>query len=354
MAQCTDNFGIILAGGSPPQTAFPLGVGSSLNALVSTINTVNTAFLTNSSAFVSAPGSPSPNQQGNGIWNRTVGGYADTKATSTSTLDFSHTVFPPAPGTGTCKGTVHQEYFGFQYGYDFSTLNIGKTGTNLHFGVTGGYFDSKSKDLTGAGPPPFAPTIFFPSGNFSGDIQVPFVGLYAVLTNGGFFADALVRFDFYRSSLSDPANGISGQGLNARGTGITTNVGYNIPLTSNWFIEPSAGIVLSRVSVDTFESPGTFAKSVGFFGTTFVVFGKGTVHFDDIESALGRASLRMGTTFSSGSLAWAPFVTASIFHEFAGNATATSEITAGGVAGGILNSSTSRIGTYGQFGLGRP
>jgi hypothetical protein len=161
-----------------------------------------------------------------------------------------------------------------------------------------------------------------------------------------------VRFDFYRSSLSDPANGISGQGLNARGTGITTNVGYNIPLTSNWFIEPSAGIVLSRVSVDTFESPGTFAKSVGFFGTTFVVFGKGTVHFDDIESALGRASLRMGTTFSSGSLAWAPFVTASIFHEFAGNATATSEITAGGVAGGILNSSTSRIGTYGQFGLG--
>src|SRR6476661_7874881 len=58
-AQCTDNFNFVgnLGGGNivPVSTLLPLGAGSSLSALTSTINTVNTAFLTSTSAFVSAP-----------------------------------------------------------------------------------------------------------------------------------------------------------------------------------------------------------------------------------------------------------------------------------------------------------
>ena len=75
-AQCTDNFNFRAANvPSPGQFApvsvlAPLGTGSSLSAFISTINSVNTAFLTNTSAFVSAPGRPQPDQQGGGVWGR--------------------------------------------------------------------------------------------------------------------------------------------------------------------------------------------------------------------------------------------------------------------------------------------
>src|SRR5262249_41166925 len=65
-AQCTDNFNLASTiagvGLQPVQRLVPLGTGPSLQALTSTINTVNTAFLTGTSAFVSAPGGPQPDQ----------------------------------------------------------------------------------------------------------------------------------------------------------------------------------------------------------------------------------------------------------------------------------------------------
>ena len=62
-AQCTDNFNYVpqssrCAGSA--QNAFPLGRGASIPAFLSTINTINTAFLTQTTAFVSAPGNPLP------------------------------------------------------------------------------------------------------------------------------------------------------------------------------------------------------------------------------------------------------------------------------------------------------
>jgi hypothetical protein len=72
------------------------------------------------------------------------------------------------------------------------------------------------------------------------------------------------------------------------------------------------------------------------------------LHF---ESLLGRASLRLGTTITSGTYIWQPFATASVLREFAGNVGAKSTITGGDFAG-TLSLSNDRIGTYGQFGLG--
>src|SRR4029453_2312061 len=92
-AQCTDNFNFRAANvPSPGQFApvsvlAPLGTGSSLSAFISTINSVNTAFLTNTSPFVSAPGRPQPDQQGGGIWGRVIAGTVETKTTSSGTLD---------------------------------------------------------------------------------------------------------------------------------------------------------------------------------------------------------------------------------------------------------------------------
>src|SRR5262245_52776311 len=93
-AECKDNFryyfnaeavpGFVLAHAAPMQNVVPLGVGSSLNALMTTMNTVNTAFLSPSSSFVSAPGGAEKNQFGGGVWGRSVAGEVDSKATTSA------------------------------------------------------------------------------------------------------------------------------------------------------------------------------------------------------------------------------------------------------------------------------
>jgi hypothetical protein len=391
IAECTDTFNtaFVPAGappgpqlGTPYQHAFPLGVGSSLNAVVSTMNTVNTAFLSPSSAFVSAKGGAEPGQLGGGVWFRTVAGVVETRSTTSGTIDVSKatTGTPGAqeplkaiPGKGTCNGTLKEEYFGYQFGFDLASLNVGGSGGNLHFGFTAGYFDSRSNDtssgLTTVKTFPgaaFPTTLVSPSGSFEAGTQVPFLGLYAVFTQGNFFADALVRHDFYVMDLSDPLNGLSGQGQNATGLSVGGNVGYKVPLPSNWFIEPSGGVIWSRVKVDSISTPGS---------ATFQFLNSGSVDIDDIDSVLGRASLRIGTTITATNIVWQPFVTGSVFHEFAGEATATSRIAGpvdsklsctgfglpGCPPGGFfvnsfrnqaLETSTTRIGTFAQFGIG--
>ena len=82
------------------------------------------------------------------------------------------------------------------------------------------------------------------------------MGIYTAFTKGNFFFDGQLRFDFYQNSLSDSANGLFGQSLNAHGQSVTANVGYNIPLGSGWFIEPSGGFVWSRVEVDPLNVSG--------------------------------------------------------------------------------------------------
>ena len=390
-ADCTDTFNtaFVPAGappgpqqGTPYQHLFPLGVGSSLNAVVSTMNTVNTAFLSPSSAFVTAKGAQGPGQLGGGVWARTVAGVVESNSTTTGTVDVSKarggTPGVPEPvgvitGKGACNGTLKEEYFGYQFGFDLASLNIGGNGGNFHFGVTAGYFNSRSRDTSDGlttvktFPGAFFPTtLTSPPGSFEADTQVPFLGLYAVFTQGNFFADALVRHDFYLMNLSDPLNGLSSQSQNATGLSVGGNAGYKVPLPSNWFIEPSGGVIWSRVKVDTINTPGS---------ATFQFLNSGSVDIDDIDSVLGRASLRVGTTITAGNLIWQPFVTGSVFHEFAGEATATSRIAGpvnsktsctglglpGCPPGGfflnsfrnqVLNTSTSRIGTFAQFGIG--
>jgi hypothetical protein len=48
-----------------------VGVSASVNALVTSINSVNTAFLTQSSAFIGSSANPRPDQEGGGVLART-------------------------------------------------------------------------------------------------------------------------------------------------------------------------------------------------------------------------------------------------------------------------------------------
>src|SRR5215471_14718976 len=157
-AQCTDNFNFFAVNVpvpghiAPISNLLPLGTGSSLSALTSTINSVNTAFLTTTSAFVSAPGNPQPDQQGGGVWTRTVAGQVETKSDTSATLTVPVPPNPaPATGTQNCHSTTRQDYFGYQFGHDISVLNFGGSGVNVNFGVTAGYFEARTRDTTPGG-----------------------------------------------------------------------------------------------------------------------------------------------------------------------------------------------------------
>ena len=324
-AQCTTTL-------PPAAGAFlPFVQSGAVNSLVSSINMVNTAFLTQSSAFVSAPGGPKPDQQGGGAWGRVIGGSVDTDSKSNATADLTAIFGAGATGTTNCSTTTRTDFSGFQVGHDISVLNGGGTGANFHVGVTAGYVQADAKDITAGS-------------TFSNSLDVPFAGVYAAFTTGGFFADAQVRWDAYQNNVTDPSLGFAGQQFNATGWSLTANAGYNVPLHSNWFIEPSAGIVWSTVNVDPLNVAGPAGG---------VIPAKVTI--DDIDSVLGRASVRVGTNITSGNVLFQPFFTASVFHEFADDVhTRVSANNFGGFVGPAITADiqTSRVGTYGQFALG--
>jgi opacity protein-like surface antigen len=345
-AQCT-SVGLNGLNAQAPVVAQAAGmavanVSASVGTLITSINSVNTAFLTQSSAFVGSPANPQPDQPGGGVWARGVGGHLSAGTTATAgNINFG----TPQQGSIVCNTRTLQDFAGVQIGTDFARLNV--NGWNLHAGSTVGYLGSRTQDATPG---------LDPAASFRGGLQIPFVGFYGAASYGGFLVDAQVRGDFFQNEASDDTNGLSRQLFNARGISLTGNVAYNHNLGSQWFIEPSAGVVWSRTRVDPLSVPGT--------GITGTPVGPGFVPpwvltVNDTESVLGRLGVRVGTTVTSGSMIWQPFGSASVFHEFRGTVTSslTSNFSALGPAFAPLPTlsstvTTGGVGTYGQFGLG--
>jgi opacity protein-like surface antigen len=314
----------------------PFASGGGINTLVSAINASNTAFLTQSTAFIGAPPNPEPDQLGGGVWARGIGGQSDFKSTATSTFSGSLGTAPLSANVS-CNTKTQINFSGVQIGTDVAQLNW--DGWNLHGGSTLGYLGANAND-------------FASGGSFSDTLQVPFVGLYGAATKGGFFVDGQARWNYYQNKLVDASNGLFGQNLDARGFSVNGNIGYNYGLPDNWFIEPSAGFLWSKVSVDPLNTSGTLVLATSS-GIAF----PGTVNINNIYSALGRVSLRVGTSFSTANWILQPFATVSGFREFVGNnsATVSTNPNITGInfplqLGGNL--SATNIGNYGQFGLG--
>jgi opacity protein-like surface antigen len=314
-------------------------VSASVGALVTSIDSQNTAFLNQSNAFIGSPADPQPDQPGGGVWARGVGGHvsANTMATAAN-ISFGG----PVQGSITCNTRTLEDFAGVQIGTDVARLNV--DGWNLHAGLTIGALGSKAQDGTPGLDPP---------ASFHDSLQTPFIGVYGAASYGGFLFDGQVRGDFFQSEVSDATHGISGQHFDARGISLTGNVAYRQKLDNDWFVEPSAGIVWSRTHADSLNVPGT-----GVLGTPV---GPGFVPpwvltINDIDSTLGRLSLRVGTIVKSGNVVWQPFAAASVFHEFQGTVASslTSDFSAMGVSQPTLSStvSTTSLGTYGQYGLG--
>jgi opacity protein-like surface antigen len=305
------------------------GVAGASNAITSVIGTVNTAFVSQGNAFAVGLPNAQPDQIAGGLWMRMIGGRVDNQATGTFTG--SVTSVPGVTGSITCNSNIRQDYGGFQLGQDLARLNLSGDGATLHVGLTGGYAQSETQDLGGS--------------NFNGAFQVPFAGVYATYTRGRFFADVLVRGDFYQMNLNAADASLGNQRLNAFGLTESTSAGYNIDIGNNWFFEPSVSGIHSSTKIDTLNVPGGWGNLFNAF-----TLPPGTIQFSNVESWLGRVGVRVGTNFTGGNVAWQPFATASVWHEFAGNTAAIYTAPQLGNTFGTL--SGSRVGTYGQYSVG--
>jgi hypothetical protein len=299
-------------------------------ALIGGINTANTAMLTQSTAFVSAPPNPKPNSEGGGAWVRGVGGNLDFK--SNSNIAFNVTAGgAPSTGVSGCATTLHQDFGGVQFGQDTAILNY--NGWNLHLGQTAGWIETHGDSSGGA-----APTV-------TSSTRAPFAGTYAAATNGGFFADALFRMNWYETALNSLPVNINNQKLDAHGVSFASSAGYHYDVPAgNWFWEPSIGIVWSSTKVDSLN-----VTALGTGAPPSVI--NGTVSFNNIDSFIGRAGLRFGTTAQYGSIVYQPFVALSVWHEFDANTSATFSAI-GAASASTASITTGNVGTYGQYSLG--
>jgi outer membrane autotransporter protein len=297
------------------------GSASAAAEILSSSEASNSIFLTQSTAFVSAPPNPKPDSQGGGVWVRGVGGEVQYNGSPTIT---SSIAIPG--GTGNCPSGFRQDFGGFQVGQDIAKLNL--MGWNIHVGQTAGYIGANGHSTGGdsaSGPP------------FGTATQIPFVGAYAAATNGGFFVDGLVRFNWFENTLNSPGAVLNDQKLDAHGVSASGSLGYhwNVP-NSTWFIEPSIAGIWSRTSIDPLNAIGVFPRV------------NATVQFNTIDSFIGRAGVRFGTTMQSGNVIYQPFVALSAWHEFEGDIQANLSVFGTPFASVTIPN----IGTYGQYSLG--
>jgi opacity protein-like surface antigen len=321
----------------PGQPGISAGLGVVASAIAGTASSVasslgneSTAFFTQqTSAFVAGARAERPDQDSGGIWARQVGGVVDTK--SETNLVASIPAIGVA-GTGNCTSRVHQTYYGVQAGADVARLNL-SGGWNLTVGLTGGYLESSAQDVAPAA--------------IRSDFQVPFIGGYAVATNGGFFTDLMIRREFYNITVNQPSFNLHSQEGSARAWSVSVGAGYNFGLADGYFIEPSIGLIWSRTAVDVVNGAGPVLLPIG-----------GAAAINDIESNIFRGTLRVGRNFTVGDMGWQPFGSASFFYEGAPKILTNFVGCAGCAFVGavpvtpLATAETSRIGAFGQLSLG--
>jgi fibronectin-binding autotransporter adhesin len=286
------------------------GVVSNINAssaagaaaqISSVLTSMNAGFFQNASPFTSGATEAGANKWSGGPWIRSSAGNftADSKS---SAAGFSQ------------DSRVSANYAGVQLGVDTGLFDIGGSGVSAILGVTGGQVNAEARDKKAT--------------LSKGTFKVPFVGLYGVVSGYGFTGDLQVRRDQFNSAITNDLAELRDQPLHARGLSFSGSLAYKIDIGS-WFAEPSFGLNYSRVKVNPLNvSPGI-------------------VTFRDIKSLIGRAGLRVGTTLEvNEKLVIQPFAIASIWREFEGSSLADFSVAPG------VPISTTRIGTYGQFGLG--
>jgi hypothetical protein len=306
---------------------FAVVTGINSNAIAQTsaaisgaIASIDSAFHQPASALVASASNSDPDHWTGGVWIRANAGE--------STVTSSGTAFVPNTGPVTVAVKTRTIFAGFQTGIDSGVLNIGSSGWNAHLGITAGEVTADATEQLGSGN-----KVHF---------DVPFVGVYGVATHGNLFTDFMLRRDFYDLRVTNPAAGEVNTGMHGDATNFNSSLGVNIPIAgTQFFMEPSVSISYTR---STFDLLPVFGGA-----------GPGSsLAFGPLYSFLGRAGVRVGTLpiMVSDNLVITPFVTYSIWHEFAGSARSVFSLadnTGGFTQIPVLST---RVDSFNQVGLG--
>jgi hypothetical protein len=303
-------------GGAQLARTLNLGAAAAPGASVmAALAAIDTSFHQSTAPFVVSPQSGDPDKWTGGVWSRATTGQTTTKSTA----------FESVGGTSASL-RVKTNFDAYEVGVDTGILNFGGTGWNGHFGVmAGAVMATANESLSGSGT--------------SVKFDIPFAGVYGVMTHGPFFMDLEYRHDWVDTRITNVTANLSDTRLKAHGDSLSGSAGYHFDLVDHWFVEPSAGFGLTQTQFDT------LATNVGQAGQGIA---QGAISFDSMFSMLVHAGARVGTSFVlSDTLALQPFGTLSVWRELGGQSSAT--FANGGVPDPLT---VSRVGTFYQAGLG--
>jgi outer membrane autotransporter protein len=216
------------------------------------------------------------------------------------------------------------QFSGVQAGADSGWLNLGGSGVNAHFGVTGGQIWADATEQLTSVINPMSEVRF----------EVPFLGLYYLVTKGPFSTDFTYRHSWYDMSVTNPTASLSGAMFHGQSDNVNGSISYTIALPNNFFVEPTANL----------------SYTVSNFDNLPIANGAAVLGFNEVKSVLGRAGARVGTGFAYGGFNWSPFGIALVQHEFAGNSTGT--FTSSALGSTPFDLSATRVGTFYQTSLG--
>jgi hypothetical protein len=284
-------------------------------SVMAALSAIDSSFHQSTAPFVASPQSEDPNKWTGGVWSRATTGQTTTKLTASESF-----------GGTSAPLRVKTNFDAYEVGVDTGMLNFGGGGWNGHFGImAGAVMATATETLSGSGT--------------SVKFDVPFAGIYGVVTHGPFFMDLEARHDWVDTKVTNVTANLNNTPLKGHGDSVSGSAGYHFDLVNNWFIEPAAGFGLTQTQFDT------LATNVGQSAQGIAA---GTISFDSIFSMLVHGGARVGTSFVvADTLALQPFGTLSAWRELGGQSSAT--FANGGVSDPL---SLSRVGTFYQAGLG--
>ena len=255
-----------------------------------------------------------PNQLDAGVWTRGATGMNTDRSVATASA---------VTGSADLKTQTH--FSGYQVGSDLGLFNIQNTGWNLHGGITAGEYVASSGEINLPGA--------------SSTYTVPFLGLYVAATGHGFFADVLVRHDFWQGDVTASGAGLFSARMDGHANALTAELGYKYQFQNGIFVVPSLGFAYTNADFEQLTTlPGSLFSPI--------------LNVGPVVSDLGRLGATLGDTFATTYWALTPNFNLSVWHEFAG--AVPSVLTNAQPGQPIFTDSVydTRVGTFGQFGVG--
>ncbi|MBD2840859.1 hypothetical protein [Erythrobacter rubeus] len=258
------------------------------------------------------------------LWYRSADAWADHRANARFADDEISPVWVVAYGVSSQRDEIFrdptglsledadlsysQDFFGVQTGVDFDAA------TGLVLGITGGYSSSSFRQDAGGS------TVLFDALN---------IGVGASYASGGFYAEALAKFDSITGDFSDPVRRDFAADIDANAFGVRIETGYRFG-SDALYAEPRISLDLQRTDLDDLAFPGQ------------------AFEFDNVDGFRGTAGLRLGGyRQSSGNTTIGYYLDASAVREFEGDANVAFRAFAD-----VVEFQNNAIGTYANVQAG--